>query len=126
WTFDGGLIVPASSSPSIVPIPFSNPAAVDPEEAFIASISSCHMLWFLSLAAARGFTVESYSDQATGLMTKSENNVTWVSAVKLRPKVKYGAAKQPSPSDEHHLHHEAHEKCFIANSVRTQITIEAA
>src|SRR4051812_29176285 len=72
WTFDGGLSVPASASPSIVAPPYSNPAFVDPEEAFIASISSCHMLWFLSLAAAQGFTVEAYTDRATGIMTKNE------------------------------------------------------
>src|SRR3954447_4605683 len=75
WTFDGGLKVPASSSPSVVPLPFSNPACVDPEEAFIASISSCHMLWFLSLAAKRGFVLETYNDEAAGVMTRNEKNI---------------------------------------------------
>ena len=126
WTFDGGLTVPASSSPSVVPLPFSNPACVDPEEAFIASISSCHMLWFLSLAAKRGFILESYNDEAVGVMTKNEKNVLWVSAVALHPKITYSGAKLPTKSEEEQLHHEAHEQCFIANSVKTNIVVEGA
>ena len=126
WTFDGGLTVPASSSPSVVPLPFSNPACVDPEEAFVASISSCHMLWFLSLAAKRGFVLESYTDEAVGVMTRNEKNVLWVSTVTLHPKITYSGARQPTPSEEEQLHHEAHEQCFIANSIRTEVVVQPA
>jgi organic hydroperoxide reductase OsmC/OhrA len=126
WTFDGGLKVPASSSPSVVPLPFSNPACVDPEEAFIASISSCHMLWFLSLAAKRGFVLETYNDEAAGVMTRNEKNILWVSKVTLHPKIAYSGAKQPTSLEEEQLHHEAHEQCFIANSVKTNIVVAGA
>ena len=123
WTFDGGVTVPASPSPSLVPAPYSNPDSVDPEEAFVAAISSCHMLTFLFLASRRGFQVESYSDEAVGVMTKNEKGVTWVSSVTLRPKIAYGGPRLPVPADVDRLHHEAHEQCFIANSVRTEIVI---
>src|SRR5580704_13962999 len=93
WTFDGGLTVPASSSPSVVPLPYSNPANVDPEEAFIAAISSCHMLTFLYVAAKQGFQVDSYQDEALGQMTKNERGVLWVSAVTLHPRVVYSGDK---------------------------------
>lgn len=123
WTFDGGVTVPGSSSPSVVPVPFSNPSAVDPEEAFVASISSCHMLCYLSLAAKRGFIVESYDDNAKGVMTKGEKNVLWVSEVTLRPKIIYSGSRRPTESEEEQLHHEAHEECFIANSIRTNVVV---
>src|SRR5256885_14905661 len=103
WSFDGGITVSASASPSVVPVPYSNPACVDPEEAFIASISSCHMLWFLSVAASRGFVIESYEDEAIGGMTKNEKGVLWVSEVTLHPKITYSGAKQPTPSEEQRL-----------------------
>lgn len=123
WTFDGGLTVPASPSPSVVPAPFSNPAHVDPEEAFVASIASCHMLTFLHLASRQGFQVDSYRDQAVGEMAKNEHGVPWVSAVTLRPQIAYGGTKVPTPAEEESLHHRAHEQCFIANSVKTEIRV---
>ncbi len=124
WAFDGGVVIQASPSPSVVPRPFSNPAHVDPEEAFVASISSCHMLTYLYVASKQGFQIDSYIDDAVGTMTKGENGVHWVSAVKLRPKIVYSGAKLPSRADEAELHHLAHEQCFIANSVKTEITVE--
>jgi organic hydroperoxide reductase OsmC/OhrA len=123
WRFDGGLTVPASASPSVVPAPFSNPAHVDPEEAFVASISSCHMLTFLYLAGKQGFQIDSYEDEAVGVMTKNESGVPWVSAVTLHPKIAYSGDKRPTPADEEHLHHLAHEQCFIANSIKTGVTV---
>jgi organic hydroperoxide reductase OsmC/OhrA len=123
WTFDGGLTIPASPSPSVVPAPYSNPAHVDPEEAYVASISSCHMLTFLYLASKQGFQVDSYEDEAVGLMSKNEKGAAWVSSVTLNPKITYSGEKLPAPEDEVHLHHLAHEQCFIANSVKTTITV---
>ena len=124
WPFDGGVIVPASPSPSVVPAPWSNPAAVDPEEAYVASISSCHMLTFLYVAMRQGFLVERYEDDAVGVMRKNERGAIWVSAVTLGPKIVYGGEKRPSADDEERLHHLAHEQCFIANSVKTEITVK--
>ena len=123
WTFDGGLTVPASSSPSVVPLPYSNAANVDPEEAFVASISSCHMLSYLWLAYRQGFQVDSYQDEAVGVMAKNEKGVPWVSAVTLHPKIAYSGANLPSPEVEAELHHQAHEQCFIANSIKTHVTV---
>jgi organic hydroperoxide reductase OsmC/OhrA len=123
WTFDGGVTVPASSSPSVVPLPYSNPANVDPEEAFVASISSCHMLTFLFLASRAGFQVDNYSDEAVGVVTKNEQGVPWVSTVTLNPKIAFGGDKLPQPTDIERLHHQSHEQCFIANSVKTKITV---
>lgn len=123
WTFDGGLTIPASPSPSVVPTPYSNPANVDPEEAYVASISSCHMLTFLYLASKQGFIVDSYTDEAVGTMTKNEKGVSWVSLVTLHPQIIYSGEKLPTQADEEHLHHLAHEQCFIANSVKTEITV---
>lgn len=123
WTFDGGLTVPASSSPSVVPVPYSNPAHVDPEEAFVASLSSCHMLTFVYLAGKEGFIVESYEDEAIGTMTRNEHGVPWVSQVTLHPKIEYSGDRQPTPPELEHLHHLAHEQCFIANSVKTEVTV---
>ncbi|HWB03130.1 MAG TPA: OsmC family protein [Verrucomicrobiales bacterium] len=123
WAFDGGATVPGSSSPSVVPVPYSNPACVDPEEAFVAAVSSCHMLWFLSLAAGQGFQADSYTDEAVGHMTKNEAGVLWISSIKLNPQIAWSGAKLPSTEDEERLHLLAHEKCFIANSVKTVITV---
>jgi organic hydroperoxide reductase OsmC/OhrA len=123
WTFDGGLTIPASPSPSVVPAPYSNPAHVDPEEAYVASISSCHMLTFLYLASKQGFQVDSYEDEAVGLMSKNEKGAAWVSSVTLNPKITYSGGKLPAPEDEAQLHHLAHEQCFIANSVKTTIAV---
>lgn len=126
WKFDGGAVVNASPSPSVVPAPWSNPSLVDPEEAFVASIASCHMLTFVHLASRQGFVVESYDDEAVGVMTKNERNIPWVSSVTLRPKIIFGGEKLPAPADEEKLHHLAHEHCFIANSVKTTITVQPA
>jgi organic hydroperoxide reductase OsmC/OhrA len=125
WTFDGGVTVPASSSPSVVPVPFSNPANVDPEEAFVASISSCHMLTFLYFAARQGFLMDSYTDEAIGVLTKNEKGAPWVSLVTLHPKIVYSGDKKPSPEDEKKLHHLAHEQCYIANSIKTEVTVHS-
>ncbi len=124
WTFDGGQTFEASSSPSAVPLPYSNPAYVDPEEAYVASLSSCHMLTFLYLASRQGFQVDNYEDEAVGVMTKNEKGVPWVSAVTLHPKITYSGEKRPSPEDIEHLHHQSHEQCFIANSVKTEVTVK--
>ncbi len=124
WTFDGGVTVNASTSPSVVPVPYSNPAHVDPEEAFVAAVSSCHMLTFVYLASRQGFQVDSYVDEAVGLVTKNESGVPWVSSIRLKPQISYGGQKLPTSADEERLHHQAHEQCFIANSVKTNITVE--
>jgi organic hydroperoxide reductase OsmC/OhrA len=126
WTFDGGLTVQASSSPSVVPVPYSNPAYVDPEEAFVASLSSCHMLTFVYLAGKQGFVVETYEDEAVGIMTKNEQGVPWVNQVTLHPKIEYSGDRRPTAQEIEHLHHLAHEQCFIANSVKTQVTVSSA
>jgi organic hydroperoxide reductase OsmC/OhrA len=125
WSFDGGVVVPASPSPSVVPAPWSNPANVDPEEAYVAAVSSCHMLTFLYLAGKEGFQVDSYEDEAIGAMTKNERGTPWVSSVTLQPKIRYSGSKQPDPAEEVRLHHEAHEQCFIAQSIKTEVTVRA-
>src|SRR6204780_445972 len=124
WRFDGGIEVPASSSPQVVPVPLSVAAAVDPEEAFIASLSSCHMLWFLSLAAARRFCVDSYVDAALGMLGKNSAGKTAMTVVTLRPRVEFSGATLPTHADIEALHHKAHEQCFIANSVTTELRCE--
>ena len=126
WSFDGGVEVPASSSPSVVPVPLSEERAVDPEEAFVASLSSCHMLWFLSLAAGRGFRVDRYEDRAAGILGKDAAGRTAVTVVTLRPGVAFSGETVPAEADIRDLHREAHERCFIANSVRTEVRCEPA
>jgi len=122
--FDGGVEVPGSSSPHVVPVPMSDPTAVDPEEAFVASIASCHMLWFLALAAKKGFCVDRYADAAVGVMGRNAAGKEFISLVTLRPVVAFSGDRAPSPEELHALHHRAHEECFIANSVRTEIRCE--
>lgn len=122
WEFDGGVTVPASPSPAVVRAPYSDPAAVDPEEAFVASIASCHMLVFLYLASQRGFEVTSYADEAVGSMSKNEHGVPWVSSVVLSPRIEY-RGRVPSETELSKLHGDAHHGCFIANSVKTAITV---
>jgi organic hydroperoxide reductase OsmC/OhrA len=124
WKFDGGADVAASASPSVVPPPLSDPAGVDPEEAFVAAIASCHMLWFLSLAARQGFLVDHYRDDAVGILEKSERGSQAITRVTLRPDIGFSGDKLPSPTELEALHHKAHENCFIANSVRTEIKVE--
>jgi organic hydroperoxide reductase OsmC/OhrA len=123
WSFDGGATLPASPSPHVVRPPFSNPANVDPEEAFVAAISSCHFLTFIWLASKEGFVIESYEDRAVGKMANNERGVAWVSEVTLNVKIAYGGDKKPAHADEARLHHAAHEQCFIANSVKTKIVV---
>src|SRR4029453_204260 len=125
WAFDGGVTVLASPSPSVVPVPWSNPAGGDPEEGYVASIASCHMLTFVYVAQKAGFVVDRYEDQAVGVLTKSERGATpWVSQVTLHPKVVYGGAKPPTDAEEEHLHHEAPPQCFIPNPVKTEIGVK--
>ncbi|MCF6299945.1 MAG: OsmC family protein [Proteobacteria bacterium] len=124
WSFDGGLNVAASSSPHIVPAPYSVVAYVDPEEAFIASISSCHMLFFLSIAAKNKFTVESYLDHAKGVMAKDETGNMAMTVVTLKPAVVFFMDHSVKPEQLETMHHQAHKLCFIANSVKTKVVIE--
>ena len=123
WRFDGGAVVPASPSPSNVRPPYSNPANVDPEEAYVASLASCHMLTFLYVAYRAGFAVVSYEDEAVGHVEKNQNGIPWVSKVVLRPRIAYAGVKLPSRGEEDQLHHAAHEQCFIANSVKSEICV---
>lgn len=123
WHFDGGTIVPASPSPTIVRLPMSREDAVDPEEAFVAALSSCHMLFFLDFASRKGFRVDSYRDAASGVMEKDQRGKLFVSKVTLRPEIVFSGDKKPSPDDVAQLHHEAHDECFLANSVKTEVTI---
>lgn len=125
WEFDGGATVEASASPSVVPEPYSVPEAVDPEEALVASASSCHMLWFLALAARRGFTVDSYIDEASGIIEKDHAGRQAFSRITLNPQVKFSGS-QPSDTDLAALHEEAHNSCFIANSLRCAVIVSAA
>ena len=124
WRFDGGAVVPGSSSPHSVRLPFSDPAAVDPEEALVASVSSCHMLWFLSLAAAEGYVVDSYSDAAEAQMGPIGFGRQAITDIVLRPQVVFSGAKQPDAPAVEALHHVAHECCYIANSLRTAVRVE--
>ena len=121
WHFDGGLSVPASSSPHIVPLPYSVAANVDPEEAFVASLSSCHMLFFLSIAAKKRYLINEYKDDAIGLMEEDEEGKMAMTKVTLRPYVAFLGERQPSLAQLEKMHHQAHDLCFIANSVKTQI-----
>lgn len=123
-TFDGGAQVPGSSSPHVVPLPYSDATAVDPEEAFIGSIASCHMLFFLSIAAARKFRVDEYRDNATGVMAKNAAGKMVVATVTLKPEAKFSGDKLPTRADIDAMHHEAHDECFIANSVKTDVQCE--
>ena len=122
--FDGGLDIAGSSSPHVVPLPWSDPAALDPEEAFVSSIASCHMLWFLALAAKDGWCVENYRDNAEGEMRKNAKGKLFVSRVRLRPAVLFSGPSRPDADALATLHHRAHEECFIANSVLTEIVCE--
>lgn len=124
WRFDGGAIVAASASPSVVRAPWSDAAGVDPEEAFVAAIASCHMLWFLSLAADNGFVVDSYEDSTVGTMGRNAEGHQAIIDVVLRPRIAFSGEKQPDADGISALHAAAHHHCFIANSVRSAIRIE--
>jgi organic hydroperoxide reductase OsmC/OhrA len=122
--FDGGVEIVGSSSPQSVPLPMTDPAAVDPEEMFVASLSSCHMLWFLFIAARNKFCVDRYSDAVSGTLEKNAQGKTWMSTVTLKPDVVFSGSNVPTHEEIEKMHQEAHAECFIANSVRTEIRIE--
>ncbi|TQF67968.1 OsmC family protein [Pseudoalteromonas luteoviolacea] len=124
WTFDGGVTVAASSSPTIVPLPYSNADNVDPEEAFVASLSSCHMLFFLHFAAKAGLIVDSYTDTAQGIMANNQQGKLAMAQIVLKPSVTWQNQITIELSTLESLHHQAHEACFLANSVHSQIIIE--
>ena len=123
WRFDGGAVVAGSASPHVVPLPMSDAAAVDPEEALIASAASCHMLWFLSLAQAQGIEVLSYADKAEGEMGRIGPGRTAITRITLRPRIVF-AGTAPDAETLERLHHEAHERCFIANSLKSEIVVQ--
>ena len=124
WTFDGGITVKASSSPHIVPLPYSVEENVDPEEAFIATLSSCHMLFFLSIAAKNKYIVDSYVDNAVGVMKKGRDGKISMTKVTLKPYVQFSGEKTPTLDQLEVMHHQSHEQCFLANSVKTEIVTE--
>lgn len=121
WKLDGNVEIIASSSPVNVPVPFSNPTAIDPEEAFVASISSCHMLWFLAISSKKKFIIDHYLDDAFGEMKKNENNCYYISTVVLQPNIKFSGKNIPSKEEQLSIHEKAHAQCFIANSVKSTI-----
>ncbi len=121
WQFDGGVIVPASPSPAVVPSPWSNPAHVDPEEAFVAALSSCHLLTFLWVASKAGVVVDAYEDHAEGFLAKNERGVPWIARVDLHPRIAF--ATPPTAEVVADLHRQAHEQCYIANSVRSEVRV---
>jgi organic hydroperoxide reductase OsmC/OhrA len=124
WQFDGGLRVPASSSPLSVPLPMSDPANVDPEEALVAAVSSCHMLFFLSIAAQRGFVVDSYTDAALGTLDTNSEGRKAMTVITLRPAIVFSGERAPSDEELAAIHHAAHERCYIANSIKADIVIQ--
>ncbi len=124
WEFDGGAKIDASASPQIVPLPWSSETGIDPEEAFVASLSSCHMLFFLSLAVEQGIQVESYRDGVVGKMGKNESGEYAITQLVLKPQASYSEETVPSEAEEEALHQQAHQQCFITNSVKTVVTIE--
>jgi organic hydroperoxide reductase OsmC/OhrA len=126
WSFDGGITVPGSSSPLSVKLPYSVAEAVDPEEALVAALSSCHMLTFLYVAAKQGFVVDAYEDEAVGVMTRNEAGKMWVSKVTLHPAITFTGDKRPSETQLDELHHLAHEECYIANSVKSEVVVDGA
>jgi organic hydroperoxide reductase OsmC/OhrA len=120
WSFDAGITVRASANPAYL----GSESCVDPEEAFVASLSSCHMLTFLALAARKGYVVNSYRDQAVGVLAKDAAGSLAMTKVALRPQVTFGGEKTPSPEELRQLHDRAHHACFIANSVKTEVVVE--
>lgn len=126
WHFDGGAVVAGSSAPSSVPVPMSDPAAIDPEEALVAALSSCHMLFFLALAAKAGFTVDRYHDKAAGTLGKRADGRVGMTGVELRPEIVFSGDRLPDDAEIAALHHEAHERCYIANSVSFEVVVKPA
>ncbi len=124
WRFDGGAVVKGSSAPSSVRVPLSDPSAVDPEEALVAAVASCHMLFFLSYVAAAGFVVDRYEDDAIGEMGKNANGKTAIVKITLRPKIVW-VGSPPGAQQIDQLHHRSHEECYIANSITAQVTVES-
>ncbi|MBI3730886.1 MAG: OsmC family protein [Burkholderiales bacterium] len=124
WEFDGGLVVPASSSPLSVPIPMSEEKNVDPEEALVAALASCHMLFYLFFVAKRGYVVDQYRDLAIGVMDKNAQGKQAITRIHLRPQESYSGDKQPGLQEREELHHMAHEHCYIANSIHAEVIIE--
>jgi organic hydroperoxide reductase OsmC/OhrA len=124
WAFDEGVSVPASASPMHAPKGCAPAAAVDPEEAFVAALSSCHMLFFLWLASKQGFVVDSYRDAAVGVMGKHADGKMAMVTVTLRPEVRFAGERRPTRAELDALHHAAHDECYIARSVRTDVRCE--
>jgi organic hydroperoxide reductase OsmC/OhrA len=124
WRFDGGAVVRGSSAPGSVPVPLSDPAAVDPEEALVAAASSCHMLFFLAYAAKEGFVVDHYRDEAVGVMGRDERGKVAITSVTLRPAVMFSGDKRPDAAAIADLHQRSHDHCYIANSLRGPVTVE--
>jgi organic hydroperoxide reductase OsmC/OhrA len=123
WVFDGGVQLPASASPQVVPLPMSDESAVDPEEAFVAAISSCHMLFFLTIAASSNYIIETYDDQAEGIMSKNEHGQMVMGDIILKPKIVFSGTTIPSAEQIAELHNSAHHKCYLANSIKSTIKI---
>ena len=124
WHFDGGLQVPASSSPLSVPLPMSDPAAVDPEEALVAALSSCHMLFLLSIAAQRGFVIDHYHDHPVGTLARGADGRLSMTVVRLRPAIAFSGDRLPTPAERAAMHDAAHAQCYIANSIKADVLIE--
>ncbi len=122
--FDGGVTIPGSPAPGVVPVPWSDPSAVDPEEMLVAALSNCHMLTFLHKAREAGFVVASYRDEAEGVMRKTADGKIAVTKVALRPHIVF-IGNSPDAAQLEALHHAAHEDCFIANSVKTEVVVES-
>ena len=123
--FEGGISVPGSASPAVVPLPWSSAEAVDPEAAFTAALSACHMLTFLDLARRAGFSISAYRDEAEGTLARVARGKMAVTRVVLRPVIDWTGDRRPSPEELDALHHQAHELCFIANSVTTEVVVES-
>ncbi len=122
--FDGGVEIPGSSSPHVLPVPLSDATAVDPEEAFVAALAGCHMLWFLYIAAQRGFRVDRYTDSAVGVMDKNADGKLAMTVVTLHPRIAFSGTTRPARAECDDMHHHAHAECFIANSVKTEVRCE--
>jgi organic hydroperoxide reductase OsmC/OhrA len=124
WHFDGGVTVPASASPHVVPLPYSVEANVDPEEAFVASLSSCHMLFFLEIAAKNKYVIDEYIDDAVGVMAQGTDGNLWMTKVTLKPRISFSGDRIPNLVKLGKMHHQSHQQCFIANSVKTEVVTE--